>query len=86
MKTIAIETEKRPPSEWLPKAESDEIVYLTEGGRPRFIIVPLDEGDEEALAIQKNERLMAYVADFVQRARNDPTRALSEIKSELGRE
>ncbi len=83
MKTIAIETEKRPPAEWLPKTKS-EVVYLTEGGRPRFIIVPLDEGDQEVLGAQKNERLMGYVAESVKRARKGPTKSLAQIKSELG--
>ena len=84
VKAIAIETEKRPIAEWLPKAENDEIIYLTEGGRARFVIVPLDEGDEEALAVQKNEQLMAYVADSVERARKGPTKSLAKFKAELG--
>ena len=84
MKTIAIETEKRPLAEWLPKAESNEMVYLTEGGRPRFVIVPLDEGDEEVLAVQENEQLMAYVAESVERARKSPTKPLAKVKAELG--
>ncbi|HEV3081714.1 MAG TPA: hypothetical protein VGY66_18185 [Gemmataceae bacterium] len=83
MKTIAIETEKRPLAKWLPKTRS-EVVYLTEGGRPRFIIVPLDEGDQEVLAAQKNERLMDYVAEFVKRTRTGPTKSLTQVKSELG--
>ena len=58
MNTIAIETETRPVAEWLPKEDSDEIVYLTKEGRTRFVIVPLDEGDAEAFAVQRNARLM----------------------------
>ena len=49
MKTIAIETETRHVAEWLPKEDSEEIIYLTRQGRTRFVLVPLDEGDEEEL-------------------------------------
>jgi hypothetical protein len=84
VKTIAIETEHRPLTEWLPQADSEELVYLTQGGRAKFVVVPLDEGDEEVLAMQKNGQLMAYIADCVQRARQGPTKSLSQIKAELG--
>jgi hypothetical protein len=83
MKTVAIETENRPLAEWLPQQDAEEVVYLTLGGRTRFVIVPLDEGDEEVLAIRKNERLMAYIASCVERARKGPTKSLAEIKAML---
>ena len=84
MKTIAIETETRPLAEWLPKAGSDDIMCLTLDGRVRFFLVPLDEGDEEVLAIQKNTKLMAYLAERIQAARQGPTKTLAQIKVELG--
>jgi hypothetical protein len=83
MKTIAIETETRPIADWLPQAESDEAVYLTQSGRIKFLLVPLDEGDEEVLAIQQSGELMAYIADCVERARKGPTKSLAQIKTEL---
>jgi hypothetical protein len=84
MKTISIETEARPLSEWLPQEDSEEVIYLTRNGRTRFVVVPLDEGDEEVLAIQKNNQLMAYVADSVQHARKGPTKSLAQIRAEFG--
>jgi hypothetical protein len=84
VKTIQIETETRPLAEWLPNEDSDDLVYLTRDGRPRFVLVPLDEGDEEVLAVQKNARLMAYISACVERARNGPTKTLAQIKAELG--
>ncbi len=84
MKTIAIETENRPLAEWLPRGDSEEVVYLTQGGRARFVVVPLDEGDEEVLAMRENERFMAYLAECVERARKGPTKSLAQIKAELG--
>jgi hypothetical protein len=86
MKTIAIETESRPVAQWLPKEESEEVVYLTREGRTRFIVVPLDEGDEEVLAVQKNAMLMAYIAVCVERARRGPTKGFAQIKAELDRD
>ena len=84
MKTIAVETETRPLREWLPKEDSDEVVYLTQEGRTRYILVPLDEGDEEVLAIQKNAELMTYITECVERARKGPTKSLAQIKAEIG--
>jgi hypothetical protein len=83
MKSIAIETETRPVAEWLPKEDSDEIVYLTREGRTRYAIVPLDEGDEEVLAVQKNTKLMAYISGCVERASKGPTKSLAQIQAEL---
>jgi hypothetical protein len=84
MKSIAVESETRPLAEWLPKEDSDEIVYLTLAGRTRYILVPLDEGDEEVLAIQKNAKLMSYLAACVERGRKGPTKSLAQIKAEMG--
>jgi hypothetical protein len=83
MKTIEIDTETRPLTEWLPREDSEEVVYLTRGGRTKYVVVPLDEGDEEVLAIQKNDKLIAYLAECVTRARTGPTKSLAQIKSEL---
>jgi hypothetical protein len=84
MKSIAVETETRPLAEWLPKEDSDEIVYLTREGRARYVLVPLDEGDEEILAMQKNAKLMAYIAECAERGRKGPTKSLAQLKSEMG--
>ena len=45
-------------------------------------VVPLDEGDEEALTIQKHKWLMAHIAECVERARKGPTKKLAQIKAE----
>jgi len=82
MKTVAIETEKRPLTELLPQEDSEDLVYLTRAGRTKFVVVPLDEGDEEVLAIQKNDRLMAYITARVERIRKGPTKSLAHIKAE----
>jgi len=84
MQTIDIDKETRPPHEWLPREGSEELVYLARGGRTRFVVVPLDEGDEEALAVRKDEKLMAYIGQCVERARKGPTKTLARIKAELG--
>ena len=83
MKTIAIETETRPVAEWLPPEESDEVVCLTRAGRTRFVLVPLDEGDEEVFLVQKNAKLMAYISGCVERVYKGPTKTLAQIKAEM---
>jgi hypothetical protein len=86
MNRIAVETETRPLAEWLPKEDSDEIIYLTRSGQPRYVLVPLDEGDQEVLAIQGNAKLMTYIADCVERGRKGKTKSLAQIKAEVGLE
>ncbi len=61
MKTLAIETETRMLSELLAGEKSNGVIYLTKKGRTRYALVPLDEGDEEVVAIRQNTKLMAYL-------------------------
>ena len=84
MTEVAIETERRPVAEWLPQEDSDELVYLTKRGRKKFVVVPLDEMDEEVLAIRKNARLMGYIDKLSERARKGPTKSLDQIKAKFG--
>jgi hypothetical protein len=83
LKEIVIETEARPLADWLPLEESDEVVYLTRDGRIKFVVVPIDEGDAEILAMRKNDRLMAHVAESVERARKGQSKSLAQIKAQL---
>jgi hypothetical protein len=55
-------------------------------GEPVFAVVPLDEGDEEIVAMQKNARLMSHIAALVERAKSSPSKALAQIKAEVGEE
>ena len=84
MTEVAIETERRPIAEWLPRVNSQELVYLTKKGRKRFVVVPLDEMDEEILAMRKNAALMAHIDRLFERARKGPWKSLEEIKAKYG--
>ena len=84
MKQVAIETEKRPIAEWSPRANSDEVVYLTRRGKTRFVVMPWDEADEEMRAIRRNKRLMARLDEYIERARHGPTKSLEEVRKQLG--
>jgi hypothetical protein len=57
-----------------------EVIYLTKKGRARYALVPLDEGDEEVLAIRRNTRLMRYLDKAGKSARKGPRKTLEEIK------
>jgi hypothetical protein len=81
---IAIETERRPIGEWLPRQNSNELVYLTKNGRKRYVVVPLDDMDEEILAMRKNAALMAHIDKLFERARKGPWKSLEEIKDKYG--
>lgn len=86
MKTIEIENEQRPLAEILPSEASEEVIYLTRGGRTRFVVVPFDEGDEEVLTIRKNKMLMDYIAESADRGQKGPTKSLGQLRTELGTE
>jgi hypothetical protein len=83
MKTVAIETETRRLSELLRK-NGTEVIYLTRNGRAKYALVPLDEGDEEALAIRRNAQLMQYLAKASKAARKGPLKSLEEIERKVG--
>ena len=84
MKTIPIESERRPIKDWLPKAKRREVIYLTKDGQAAFAVVPLDEGDREVLAIRKNKKLMAHIEELVRRALEGPRKSLAEVKKKYG--
>ena len=84
MTEVAIETERRPIGEWLQPHNSNELVYLTKKGRKRYVVVPLDDMDEEILAMRKNAALMAHIDKLFARARKGPWKSLEEIKDKYG--
>src|SRR5687767_6068860 len=84
MTEIAIETEHRPIAEWLPRQNSQELVYLTKKGRKKFVIVPLDEMDEEIRAMRKNAALMAHIDRLFERATKSPGKSIEQIRKEFG--
>jgi len=83
MTSIAIETERRPIAEILPTGGSDDVVYITENGKPKFLIVPFDEGDEEVMLLRQNPAFMEYLDRSIERARNQPCKSIDQIESEL---
>ena len=45
---------------------------------------PVDEMDEEVLAIRNNPELLCYLDECFRRARTEPRTSLQDLKSELG--
>lgn len=84
MKTIPIETEKRPIRDWLPRKNRREVIYLTQEGQAAFAVIPLDEGDREVLAIRENKKLMAHIEELTRRALQGPRKPLAEVKKKYG--
>ena len=60
------------------------LVYLTKKGRKRFVVAPLDEMDEEIIAMRKNAALMDHLDKLFERARRGPWKSLEEIKAKYG--
>ena len=84
MRTLALESEKRPLGQLLTEENGTEVIYLTRKGKAKYALVPLDEGDREVLAIRRNKRLMAYLDEVEKRAMRGPRKTLDEIEAELG--
>lgn len=84
MKTISIETERRPIRDWLPKKKRREVIYLTKDGQAAFAVVPLDAGDREVLAIRSNKKLMAHIEELTRLALDGPRKSLAEVKKKYG--
>lgn len=84
MKTLAIENERRPLKQLLAEGNGKEVIYLTKKGRAKYALVPLDEGDEEVLAIRRNAKLMSYLDRCEERALRGPRKTLEEIEERFG--
>ena len=84
MKTLSIEHGMRALTKLLSQENGKSVVYLTRKGRPKFALVPLDEGDQEVLAMRENKKLMAYLDECSQRALQEPRKTLAEIKAQFG--
>jgi len=83
VKTFAIETENRSIAECLPPEGNDEIVFITRSGKVRFVLVPLIDMEEHAEAVQKDGRLLSYIAKWFDRARRGLLQALPATIADL---
>jgi len=84
MKTLPLEKETRSLATLLSEEGGKRVIYLTKKGRLKYALVPLDEGDEEVVLMRQNKKLMAYLDECSERARNGPTKSLEEVRRELG--
>ena len=68
-KTVPIESTGPTLQTLLPKSTEEEAVFLTVEGEVRFVVLPADEGDQEALAMRGNRRIMEFLDRCGERAR-----------------
>lgn len=80
MKTVSLDSPQFALQDALRDAAAGQVVFLTEGGLPRFALVAVDDGDQEVLALRSNAEFLAYLDEAKLRARRDPTKSLEEIK------
>ncbi len=83
MKTVSLDSPQFTLEGASRDAADGEVVFLTTGGRPRFALVAVDEGDEEILALRSNTEFMGYLDDCKLRARQGPSRSLEEIRRQF---
>ena len=53
MKTVPVESTGPTLRTLLPKISDNEAVFLTVEGEVRFVVLPVDEGDREVLAMAR---------------------------------
>jgi hypothetical protein len=83
LKTVSLDSPQFTLEGALREAADGVVVFLTTGGRTRFALVAVDEGDEEILALRSNADFMGYLDESKLRARQGPSRSLEEIRSRL---
>jgi hypothetical protein len=83
MKTIAAETETRPPADWLPSDDAEGPVYLTRGGKVRFVVVPFREEVDGTLAIKEKGQRAMLVAASAEGIREGAARPLGRVDARL---
>jgi len=81
LKTVSLDSPQFTLEGLLREAAGGEVIFLTTNGLPRFALVAVDEGDQEAFALRSNTEFMAYLDECKQRVRQGPTKSLEEIKS-----
>ena len=86
MKTISLDSPQFTLEGALRDAAEGQVVFLTEGGQPRFALVAVDEGDQEVLALRSNTEFLAYLDEAKLRARREPSHSLAEIRRLYSRE
>ncbi len=80
LKTVSLDSPQYTLEGLLREAAGGEVIFLTTDGLPRFALVAVDEGDQEAFALRSNTEFMAYLDECKQRVRQGPTKSLEEIK------
>ena len=83
MKTVSLDSHQFTLEGVLQYAADGEVVFLTNGGLPRFALVAVDEGDQEVLALRSTTDFLAYLDECKLRARRGPTRSLEEIRAQF---
>jgi hypothetical protein len=80
LKIVSLDSPQFNLEDALQDAAEDQVVFLTEGGQPRFALVAVDDGDREALALRSNAEFLANLDESKLRARSGPSKSLEEIR------
>jgi hypothetical protein len=80
MKTVSVPLEGLTLDRLIQEASGGDVVLLTDRGRARFALMPLDDGDEEIVRMRSNSALMAFLDNCARRAAKGPRKSLDEIR------
>lgn len=80
MKTVSLDSPQFTLESALQDAAAGQVVFLTQGGQPRFALVAVDEGDQEAVASRSNAAFLTDLDESKRRARTGPSKSLEEIR------
>jgi hypothetical protein len=80
MKTITVPAQSSEINALLDQARHEEVIVRTADGS-EFMLVAIEEFDEEIARTRKNPRLMALLDE---RARQTETIAIEDVRRELG--
>jgi len=80
MKTIEISRESAAVNELLDQAQEEDVLVRSPDGK-EYMLMAIDEFDEEIIRTRKNQKLMAFLDE---RAKQTKTVPMSEVKRRLG--
>lgn len=68
----------------LDEAKGTDALFLTRKGSVRYVLMPADDGDQEAWSLRNNADFMAYLDECRKRAKTGPRYSLDEVKAHFG--
>jgi prevent-host-death family protein len=79
MKTVELAEATHPLADYVPGVRTEPLV-ITENGTPTAVMLPLDDGDLESLALSTNPAFLALIERCRARARDEGEVSADEMR------